>query len=171
MVSSPAVASSDTGQSLRCGSTRVSGPGQNAAASRSAAGSKRASRRASARSATWEISGLNFGRALAANTRPPPLPFPPAAPKPYTVSVGNATSPPSARQRAAASAAAAPARITRVARSTLMVQAPVENADLEHKPRKIQADLGHGRKQPPAPRLGGPELLHPGDIIVLEHKP
>ena len=37
MVSRPAVASSATGQSARLGSTRVSGPGQNAAASRSAA--------------------------------------------------------------------------------------------------------------------------------------
>ena len=38
IVSSPAVASSATGQSGRLGSTSVSGPGQNAAASRSAAG-------------------------------------------------------------------------------------------------------------------------------------
>jgi hypothetical protein len=52
-----------------------------------------------------------------------------------------------------------------------MVQAPVENADLEQKSRKIQADLGHGRKQLPGPRLGSAELLHPGDIIVLERKP
>ena len=44
MVSSPAVASSATGQSARLGSTKVSGPGQNAAASRSAAASNRRER-------------------------------------------------------------------------------------------------------------------------------
>ena len=48
MLSSPAVASSATGQPAALGSTSVSGPGQNAAASRAASASKRASARAAA---------------------------------------------------------------------------------------------------------------------------
>ena len=50
MLSRPAVASSATGQSARFCRTSVSGPGQNAAASFSAAASNTASRRAAARS-------------------------------------------------------------------------------------------------------------------------
>ena len=46
-------------------STSVSGPGQNASASRAASALKRASARAAARSTTWAISGLNAGRPLA----------------------------------------------------------------------------------------------------------
>ena len=46
------------------GSTRVSGRGQNASASRSAAPSKRASARAGPTSGTWAIRGLNDGRPL-----------------------------------------------------------------------------------------------------------
>jgi hypothetical protein len=55
-----------------------------------------------------------------------------------------------ARQRAAAAVAEASARITRVARSTVMFRLPVEKLDLEQKPRNIQADVGRERKQLPA---------------------
>jgi hypothetical protein len=48
------------------GSTKVSGPGQNDSAKRSAGAENRARARAAARSATWAMSGLNFGRPLAA---------------------------------------------------------------------------------------------------------
>ena len=65
MLSRPAVASSATGQSDAFGNTSVSGPGQNAALSLAASASKRASRRAACRSATWAMSGLNAGRPLA----------------------------------------------------------------------------------------------------------
>ena len=65
-VSSPARARSQTASVSATGSTRVSGPGQNRAASRSARSSKRATRRAMARPATWAIRGLKLGRPLAA---------------------------------------------------------------------------------------------------------
>ena len=63
-VSSPAVARSATAQSAVLGSTRVSGPGQNACASAIACASKRPIRRAAARSPTWAISGIEGGPAL-----------------------------------------------------------------------------------------------------------
>jgi len=52
-----------------------------------------------------------------------------------------------------------------------MVQAPVENAGLEQKSRKIQADLGNERKQLPARDSAAPNCYIRGDIIVLERKP
>jgi len=66
IVSRPAVANSATGQSSVFGSTKVSGPGHNAAASAPAAASNFPSRCAAARSATCTISGLNVGRPFAA---------------------------------------------------------------------------------------------------------
>ena len=64
-LSRPAVATRDKGAPSARGRTRVSGPGQNAAATRSARSSKRAMARAPARSATWTIRGLCAGRPLA----------------------------------------------------------------------------------------------------------
>ena len=66
MVSRPAQARSETGQSGRRFSTMVSGPGQKAAASFSASGVNNASSRARATSGRWEISGLKLGLPLAA---------------------------------------------------------------------------------------------------------
>jgi hypothetical protein len=66
IVSSPAVAKSATVQPAALGRTSVSGPGQNAFASRAAFASKRARRFAAATSVTWAMSGLNAGRPLAA---------------------------------------------------------------------------------------------------------
>ena len=60
----PAVASSATAQSGRLGTTRVSGPGQRACASRAASASKRPSPAAAAMSGTWQMSGLKRGPAL-----------------------------------------------------------------------------------------------------------
>ena len=60
------VASAATGQSAAFGKTSVNGPGQNAAASRSAAVSNRANFRAAASLATCAIKGLKAGRPLAA---------------------------------------------------------------------------------------------------------
>ena len=54
-----------TAQFCVLGSTSVSGPGQNASASRVATASNRAIFRAAARSSTWVISGLKAGRPLA----------------------------------------------------------------------------------------------------------
>ena len=67
MLSNPAEANNDTGQSLRRSTTSVSGPGQNTRAKVSAAFGNIPSARAASRSATWEISGLNWGRDFAAN--------------------------------------------------------------------------------------------------------
>ncbi|MET3824332.1 hypothetical protein ABIC16_000025 [Sphingomonas sp. PvP055] len=66
IVSNPAVTSDAIPASGRSGSTKVSGPGQNAAASARAVASNTAIRSAAARSSTWTISGLKLGRPLAA---------------------------------------------------------------------------------------------------------
>ncbi len=63
-VSSPAVTTSGT--TARRGSTRVSGPGQNAAARRRARALGTATSQAAAASATWTMSGSKRGRPLAA---------------------------------------------------------------------------------------------------------
>ncbi len=64
-VSSPALTASEI--SLARGRTRVSGPGQKAAARvRASAGTSRATRPTCDTSATWTMSGLNAGRPLAA---------------------------------------------------------------------------------------------------------
>ena len=65
-LANPAQARSQTDPVRARGSTRVSGPGQNRMASRSASGVKAASLRAWSRVATWAMSGLNIGRPLAA---------------------------------------------------------------------------------------------------------
>ena len=65
-VSSPARASRLIRQDAETWATIVSGPGQNAAASRAARGSRSASRAADAASAKCAINGLNDGRPLAA---------------------------------------------------------------------------------------------------------
>ncbi len=64
-VSSPALHSSETRQPGARGNTRLSGPGQNAAASAQARSSKATSRAAASASATCTISGLKLGRPLA----------------------------------------------------------------------------------------------------------
>ena len=105
IVSRPAVARSATGQPGACGSTSVSGPGHSAA-SRSAAASNRASLRAPARSATCEISGLKRGRPWRHRAARPPLRWWHRRRARTRSRSGNATRPPSARQRAAAATAA-----------------------------------------------------------------
>ena len=67
-VGSPAVASAQTMQSGRFGSTRVSGPGQNEAARAWAAGVRTTRANAASASATCAISGLWTGRPFASNT-------------------------------------------------------------------------------------------------------
>ena len=100
--SSPAVATSGTCAAL--GSTRVSGPGQKAAARRSAAGGQcRVSARAAATSGTWAMTGFHAGRPLAVYTATTASGSSALAPKPYTVSVGNATSFPRRSSAAACS--------------------------------------------------------------------
>ena len=64
MLSRPAVARSATGHPRAFGKTSVSGPGQNASASRVASAGKRASARAAAMSTTCEMSGLKRGAAF-----------------------------------------------------------------------------------------------------------
>ena len=65
-VSRPARARSQTRETGVLGTTRVSGPGQNASASFIASLLKRPSTRAAASEATCAISGLNAGRPFAA---------------------------------------------------------------------------------------------------------
>ena len=96
MLSRPAVTSSEIGVSGRRFSTRVSGPGQKRVASSSARSSNTAWRSAWAMSGRWVISGLIAGRPLVAKTAATALPFVASAPRPKTVSVGNATSFPAA---------------------------------------------------------------------------
>ena len=64
MVSRPAEASASTGQSAWRGTTKVNGPGQKTAANFSAISLNRPMARAASISATWQMSGLNCGRAL-----------------------------------------------------------------------------------------------------------
>ncbi len=65
-VGSPAVVSAAIGAPVFNGAIIVSGPGQKAAASRTASSGRSASACAAARSDTCTISGLNEGRPLAA---------------------------------------------------------------------------------------------------------
>ena len=95
------------GSSATAGATMVSGPGQNSAASprisSSPAGPRRTSRSASAAAATCTISGSVRGRPLVAKIRATASSSKACAPSPYTVSVGNATSPPDRSASAASS--------------------------------------------------------------------
>jgi hypothetical protein len=81
-LSSPALASSDTGQSGARGSTSVSGSGQKRSASIDARSSKTTSRRAAAASMTWMMSGLNCGLAFAAKIAATATSFVASAPRP-----------------------------------------------------------------------------------------
>ena len=95
-VSSPAVTSS--GRSRCLGTITVNGPGKNAAISFSAAdGIRRATRPTSAMSVRCTISGLSEGRPFARKIALTAFAFIASAPSPYTVSVGNATTPPARR--------------------------------------------------------------------------
>ena len=87
------------------GSTSVSGPGQNSCASTKASSPNSPRSRAASRSATCAISGLNRGRPFASKMRATAFPLVASAPRPYTVSVGNATSPPPRSMRAASAIA------------------------------------------------------------------
>ena len=69
MLDNPAEQSRETGQSGRRSTTMVKGPGQMAVASFSASFENTPRRNAASTSATWEISGLNCGRCLAAQSR------------------------------------------------------------------------------------------------------
>ncbi len=96
-----------SGTSGRRGSTRVSGPGQNRAARAATRGSSAGETRfRSAASARCTIRGSNDGRAFTSKTRATALGLKASAPRPYTVSVGKATSPP--RRRTAAASSIAP---------------------------------------------------------------
>ena len=105
MVSSPAVVRSATGHSGALASTSVRAPGQNASASRRPTSVRRASRDAASMPATCTISGLKCGRPLAAKIAATARPLVASAPRPYTVSVGKATSSPARRLAPAASIA------------------------------------------------------------------
>ena len=94
----PPVTRSDT-RAAR-GRISVSGPGQNAAASRRApSGTARAQSAAAPASARWTMTGWSAGRPLAAKMRRTASSLPASAPSPYTVSVGKATSSPARRPR------------------------------------------------------------------------
>ena len=103
----PEPAVTAAGSSATAGATMVSGPGQNSAASprisSSPAGPRRTSRSASAAAATCTISGSVRGRPLVAKIRATASSSKACAPSPYTVSVGNATSPPDRSASAASS--------------------------------------------------------------------
>ena len=103
MVSRPAVARSATGQPACLAITRVRAPGQSASANCRPLSVRRPSRATASKSGTCTISGLNRGRPLAAKIAATARPLHASAPRPYTVSVGKATSAPS---RSAAPAAA-----------------------------------------------------------------
>mmetsp|Transcript_19577 Transcript_19577/g.77994 ORF Transcript_19577/g.77994 Transcript_19577/m.77994 type:complete len:214 (+) Transcript_19577:2431-3072(+) len=98
-VSKPAVTSEeifDVGCSVDKGRTRLRGPGQNFSASKSAGAdiaANPASSRAS-RLAMCTISGLSAGLPFALNTIATASVLVASAPRPYTVSVGNATTSP-----------------------------------------------------------------------------
>ena len=99
-VESPAVTIAGTAPAL--GSTSVSGPGQNFPISFSAAfGILEKSFLALAAEHSCNISGSKRGRPFISKMRAQASGFRPSAPRPYTVSVGKATTPP-ARIRAAA---------------------------------------------------------------------
>ena len=78
------------------GSVMVSGPGQNLSASARAQGgsSPEITPGSMLTSQMWAMSGLSWGRPLAANIRAMASGLPASAPRPYTVSVGNATTSP-----------------------------------------------------------------------------
>ena len=115
MVSSPAVARSATAQSCCLAITSDSAPGQKAAASWRPRRVSRPSSAAASTSRTCTISGLNCGRRLASKIAATARPLVASAPKPYTVSVGNATSLPSRSALAAASIASLLALTTAIA--------------------------------------------------------
>ncbi|MNP42280.1 hypothetical protein D3C76_1360380 [compost metagenome] len=92
----PAVTRGETAPGA-AGSTTVSGPGQNASISRRSVSFTRITRPSSwLMEAICTISGLSDGRPFAANTASTASVFLASAPRPYTVSVGNATVPPEA---------------------------------------------------------------------------
>lgn len=99
-VSKPAVTSSGT-EGCR-GTITVKGPGQKRSIRRRAtAGTRRATRPTIAASATWTINGLSAGRPFARKIARTARASNAFAPRPYTVSVGNATTPPAQRISAA----------------------------------------------------------------------
>ena len=84
------------------GRISVSGPGQNASARRCApAGTARAQCESSAASARCTMTGWSAGRPLAAKIARTAAALPASAPRPYTVSVGKATSCPARSSSAA----------------------------------------------------------------------
>ena len=80
--SSPAPASRSIRHSARRGSTRVSGPGQKAAAKARARSSAITSANALSASGKWQINGLKCGRPLASNTAATARPLRASAPSP-----------------------------------------------------------------------------------------
>eukprot|EP00962_Isochrysis_galbana_P052692 scaffold24174_cov127-Isochrysis_galbana.AAC.6 len=102
----PVPAESRVGKSAAMGATIVSGPGQKSAASArkrsSASGDGIASSgSASTAVATWTMSGSVLGRPFTSKMRPSAVAFRASAPRPYTVSVGKATSSPPTSSSAA----------------------------------------------------------------------
>ena len=93
-VLAPSRANGDTEQSCLIGATIVSGPGQNFCAASIAFGDKSTWATTSLKEAKCAISGLKCGRLLTANIFATAVSFIASAARPYTVSVGNATSPP-----------------------------------------------------------------------------
>ena len=84
-----------SGSSGRRGSTSVSGPGQKRAASAAARGSSATATQSSeAASARCTINGSNAGRSFTSKMRATASGLKASAARPYTVSVGKATSPP-----------------------------------------------------------------------------
>ena len=101
-VSCPPVTASEAREERR--STSVSGPGQNAEASRNASGGTwDAQDSMDDACATWTMSGWVDGRPFTAKMRRTASSFSASAASPYTVSVGRPTSPP---RRSTATAAA-----------------------------------------------------------------
>ena len=104
-VSSPAVTMSGTSSDR--GTTMVRGPGQNVSIrARALAFNPLVKGYICSVSAICRISGLSAGRPLAANIFATAGPFSPSAPRPYTVSVGKATTSPAAIRPAASAMAA-----------------------------------------------------------------
>ena len=102
------------------GRIRVIGPGQYAWASFLAfsGSSPSISAGISSMQDTWTISGLSPGRPLASKMRRTASPHSALAPRPYTVSVGNPTSPPSRIRRPASCRAASSGAFTCVVMSS-----------------------------------------------------
>ena len=100
-VSKPPVTVVDTVPGMT-GKIIVNGPGQKASINFSAHALTTAKRSTCALSATWTINGLSDGRPFAAYTLLTAFSLKASAPKPYTVSVGNATSDPRLIARTAA---------------------------------------------------------------------